>query len=246
MLDSLKVKYNINPSDRGKEIIRLKKKYNLYTEEKAIYNFKPNELEMVIKQKNSPSYLFFPNQPDSRYELQINGMLGNGEGGNLELTYLYNLGNKLSENIQKPILAFFKRVEICKKKMLEQLPKIDYEEKSEKLTEIYIDQMSDSIQKIIELSMIKKECEWKKIGEILKLYLSKLGFFVPKDIEDSIKSDYISIKLSHPKSTIDKAMHGKIDFFNNLPYCVYYYDADEENPEIRAIEGICTYYKYKE
>lgn len=247
-LNGLKARYNVDPSDRNKEIVRLQKKYNLYKDETVRYQFKENELEMFIKEKRPFSYLFSPDKTDDEYKSIIEGLLGDE---NPDLKYLFEYSNNLPDNIKKMVASLFKRANSCKEKMFKQLDKnkIDSDEKSERLTEIYIDQMGDSIQKILELSMLKSEQEWKEIGRQIKGYLSNSGFFVPEDIgnnvKNNVKSGYISIKNSHTKSTYDKTKHGEIDHFNCLPYCIYCYDSYEEKPEMRIIYGICTYYKYK-
>lgn len=246
MLDNLKAKYNVNPSDRRKEIVRLQKKYNLYKEVKYEYKLKPNEIEMFVEKQHSISYLFIPDESDEKYKELIEKILDNGKEGNRELTSLYNLSSKLPDNISKSIASLLKRANTCKEKMLEKLSAIDKEDKSEKLTEIYLKQMTDSIQKLLELSMLKTEEEWKQVGKILNSYLYQLGFFIPDDIEDSVQSQYIDTSLSHPKTTKEKENHGKIEYFNSLPYCIHYFDSLEKKPEMISILGICTYYKYKE
>lgn len=243
-LNGLKAKYNVDPSDRNKEIVRLQKKYNLYKDETVRYQFKENELEMFIKEKRPFSYLFSPDKTDEEYKLIIERLLGDE---NPDLKLLFEYSKNLPDNIIKSVASLLKRANSCKEKMFKQLDKnkIDPDEKSERLTEIYIDQMGDSIQKILELSMLKDEQEWKEVGRKLLCYLSNSGFFVPEDIGNNVKSGYISIKNSHTKSTYDKTKHGEIDHFNCLPYCIYCYDSYEEKPEMRIIYGICTYYKYE-
>lgn len=244
-LNDLKTKYSAYSSDRKKEIVRLQKKYNLYKDETVRYQFKENEHEMFVEQKSSYPYLFPPDKTDDEYKSIIEKLLGDE---NPDLKSLFEYSHNLPENKEKIVALLLKRANKCKEKMFNQLDKnkIDPDEKSGELTEIYINEMSDSLQKILESSMLKEEQEWKKIGKKIVCYLSNIGFFVPKDIENSVKSEHISTSGSHQKSTNDRSKHGEICYFNSLPYCIYCYDSDEEKSEIRRIDGICTYYKYEE
>lgn len=240
-LDCYLAAYGVNTSDKA-EINRLLKKYELYSEDTKYYKFSENESVFVIEKKKSVSCIFPYNTTNNEYRKIAEKSLGTE---NEHLVAIQKYSYNCDENTKKFLHNFLAKADNCKKKIFTKIDKSDPEEKSSACTAALINGIEQDLKKILEMCLMKNDKQWNDIGELVNSYLEGLGFYVPSDIENSIKSKYVSPKSSYTEKTLDKSKHGKIKEFRNLPYCVDYYD-DSGDLDTYCLEGICTYFKYGE
>ena len=207
------------------------------TETTTMYTFSAQEQRMMIPKKKAISCLFPEGLSDVAYQQLASNAYNH-------LAMLYQYGKKCEESVQKMVNLFVKRVGRAKVKIEKHISEKDRKEKSEFCTETYIQAISNDLPKILEPCLFRKEDCYQQIGTLLIEYLDNLGFYVPNQIENDVRSEYISTIASYPEVTKDCSKHGRIAKFHSLPYIIDYYD---ENDEVchRCIQGICTYYKYE-
>lgn len=206
-------------------------------ETKAMYAFSAQEQQMVIPKRKAISCLFPEGLRDAEYQKLASDAYN-------YLAMLYQYGKKCEEPVQKVVNLFVKSAGRAKIKIEKHISEKNSKEKSEFCTETYVQAVSNDLSKLLGQCLSQKEECYRQIGTLLIEYLDKIGFYVPEQMEDDVRSEYISTVASYPEITKDRSKHGRIAKFHSLPYMIDYYD---ENGEVcqRCIQGICTYYKYE-
>lgn len=205
------------------------------------YQFSDGEKQMIIHKKREISCLF-PHEGLNNSYIKIAEYAYDSLQDSVNKFYW--LGNRHDGSVKKVLDLLLKSVKKAVDKIERDIDKKEDEEKSSFCTEEYIKAISHEIPKIMELCLRGKDDCWKQVGKVLVDYLEKLRFYVPEQIENSIKSDDISIINSSPEKTKDASLHGKIHYFCCLPYMINYYDDCDELCHQR-MGGICTYYQYE-
>lgn len=212
-------------------------KYGIKKADVENYIFNEREKRYFIPVSGSPQYLFPPGLDDKDYIRIIDRMRF------IELTELSEFSKKSNIMIFKLTNKLIREVDKCKETLIRKLLSADDEEKSEMCTDLFVKAIETDLKKIFETCMHKDEEEWQQTGRLIYKFLKNNCFYTPEVIEGSVRSEYVSIKESYPIGTKDMAQNGKIESFYSLPYCVAYYDSNDEEMRIRCIEGVCRYYK---
>lgn len=214
-------------------------KYGIKKADVENYIFNEREKRYFIPLSDSPQYLFPPGLNNNEYIKIIDRMYFG------ELAELFEFSQK-NDMIFKLTNRLIREVDRCKETLIRKLSSADDEEKSEICTELFVKAIETDLKKIFETCMYKDDDEWQQTGSLIYKFLKNNCFFTPEVIENSVRSEYVSIKTSYPIGTKDMVQNGKIELFYSLPYCVAYYDSNDEEMRIRCIEGVCRYYKHEE
>ena len=232
-------KYPTRTSDR--DIIGcLLAKYGLKNEDSELYSFSDKEKQFIIQKCSDKEYLFPPQLKKDEYCAIAAKICSYSQLDELE-----RLAENCDEKIKKLVMKFVSSIRDSETAMVKAVNNAD-DDISEKCTDTFVKAMEMNLKKLLEMSMNRDDEYWCRIGQLICQYLKQLGFYTPDDIKNSIRSEYVSTKNSYQCSTGESAQNGKIKQFCSLPYCIGYYDDEDDEDGIRCIEGICYYYKYEE